>query len=88
MANIKQQKKRIRQDEKQRLRNLSVRSRMKTMMGYALTAIDAGEQEKMQDAVNNAISAIDRAASKGVIHQNTAARKKASLVKRARTVSA
>ncbi len=83
MANIKSQKKRNKQSEKQRVRNMAVRSRMRTMIKYAMTAIEAKDQDQVRQALPQALSAIDRAASKGVIHRNSAARKKSSLQHRA-----
>jgi len=81
MANIKSQIKRIKTNEKRRLRNSAIRSRMKTMIKKALMAInsttDAEEREKR---IREAISAIDRACAKGVIHRNAAARRKARLM--------
>ena len=79
MANIKSQKKRILTNEKARQRNMAVRSRMKTMIKHAMTAIEAKDADQVKTTVAAALSAIDRAASKGVIHPNNAARKKSSL---------
>ena len=79
MANIKSQKKRILTNEKSRQRNMAVRSRMKTMIKHAMTAIEAKDADQVKTTVAAALSAIDRAASKGVIHPNNAARKKSSL---------
>ena len=83
MANIKSQKKRILTDEARRVRNMSVRSRMKTMIKNALSALESKDSEKVQTALPAALSAIDRAATKGVIHRNAAARKKSALQHRA-----
>lgn len=83
MANIKSAKKRIKQNERNRLRNVSVRSRMKTFMKKALEAIAAKDTEKLGVTLPQALSEIDRAASKGVIHKNSAARKKSMLQRRA-----
>jgi len=83
MANIKSQIKRIRQDQKRRMRNMAVRSRMRTMIKSALTAIEAKDEEKIKTALPAALSAIDRAATRGVIHRNAAARKKSTLQHRA-----
>lgn len=88
MANIKSQKKRNLTNEKSRQRNMAVRSRMKTMIKGALTAIDTKDAEQIKVAVPAALSAIDRAASKGVIHANSAARKKSSIQHRLVAVSA
>lgn len=88
MANIKSQKKRNLTNEKSRQRNMAVRSRMKTMIKGALTAIDAKDADQIKVAVPAALSAIDRAASKGVIHRNSAARKKSSIQHRLTVASA
>ena len=79
MANIKSQKKRIITNEKRRQRNVAVRSRMKTVIKQAMTAIEAKDEAAKKTALPAAISAIDRAESKGVIHANSAGRKKAML---------
>ena len=81
MANIKSQIKRNRQNEKARLRNKSVRSQLKTRIKAAETAAP-GDAETSAATLRSAISTIDRAATKGVIHKNAAARKKSRLIKR------
>lgn len=81
MANIKSAIKRIRQSEKRRVRNRAVRSRMRTFVKQANTAIVAGEEDAAE-AVRAAISELDRAARKGVIHPNNAARHKSRLMKK------
>ncbi len=81
MANIKSQIKRNRQNEKARLRNKAVRSELKTRIKNAERSAAAGEETAAADAVK-AVSTIDRAAAKGVIHKNAAARKKSRLAKR------
>ncbi|HNZ49215.1 MAG TPA: 30S ribosomal protein S20 [Candidatus Hydrogenedentes bacterium] len=79
MANIKSQKKRIKTSELQRQRNVSQRSKMKTLEKRATAKISAGSVEDAAAEVKAAISAIDRACSKGVLHRNQAARRKAIL---------
>lgn len=76
MANIKSQKKRNITNAKRADRNRAVRSELKTRIKAARSADGADSDE-----VRAAISRIDRAAAKGVIHPNTAARKKARLMK-------
>jgi small subunit ribosomal protein S20 len=73
--------KRLRQSIAARDRNRSVKSRTRTVINKALVAVgnDAGSAE---DAVRDAISALDKAAQKGVIHANAAARSKSRLLKR------
>lgn len=82
MANIKSAIKRIRVAEKKQLRNRPVRSSLKTFVGKARRLIDAGQVEDAARAVVTAISALDKAASKGIIHRNNAARRKSRLMVR------
>ncbi len=77
MANIKSQIKRNRQNEKRRGRNKAIRSEINSRVKNALQA-DGGDEE----ALRLAIKKIDKAASKNILHKNTAARKKSRLVKR------
>ena len=76
MANIKSQKKRIKTNAKAHERNKQVRAELKTRTKAAVASGDASSDE-----VRAAIKRIDMAASKGVIHKNTAARKKSRLMK-------
>ena len=80
MANIKSQIKRNRQTEKRNLRNRKVRSELHTRTKTALTALEEGEDA--DDAVRAAIKRIDKAAQKGVLHKNTAARRKSRLARK------
>jgi small subunit ribosomal protein S20 len=86
MANIKSAKKRVRTSEACRQRNYSVKSRMKTYVKSAMEAIEAKDTEKVKAILPEALSEIDRAASKGVIHANSAARKKSTLQRLAATL--
>ena len=81
MANIASQIKRNRQNEKRRQRNKAVRSEVKTRVKRAVDAADSGA-ESAADAVRIAMKRIDKAAAKGVIHKNEAARRKSRLAKR------
>ena len=81
MANIKSAKKRIRTIEKRTLRNKMIRSRVKTAIKKVEAAIVGGDKAAAQAALQNAISEISKAASKGVYHKNTASRKIARLTK-------
>jgi small subunit ribosomal protein S20 len=81
VANIKSQIKRNLQNEKARQRNKSVRSELKTRVKAAESAASNGADDAEATALK-AISTIDRAATKGVIHKNAAARKKSRLAKR------
>ena len=86
MANIKSQIKRNRQNEKRRLRNRVYRGFTRTSIKNARAAIEKGEFETAQEATNTAIIALDRAAAKGVIHKNNAARRKSRLMKQLRSL--
>ncbi|NJC96442.1 MAG: 30S ribosomal protein S20 [Anaerolineales bacterium] len=81
MANIKSQIKRNQQNEKRRLRNRLVRGSARTAVNKARAAFEASAPDT-KEAVLKAISALDKAAEKGVIHKNNAARRKARLMKR------
>lgn len=82
MANIKSQKKRILTNEKSRQRNMAVRSRVKTIVKNADAAITAKDGDVAKAQLLTAISEIDRACTKGVLHANQAARRKSSLQRR------
>ncbi len=82
MANIRSQIKRNRQNERRRLRNKSVRSEMRTRTKSALTGIESGA-ENTPELIAAAVRRIDRAAAKGVIHNNQAANRKSRLMRRA-----
>lgn len=81
MANIKSAKKRILVAETRTARNKSIRSKVKTYVKKVDTAITAGDKAAAQAALLVAISEIDKAASKGVYHKNTASRKVSRLSK-------
>ena len=81
MANIKSQMKRNRQNEVRHFRNKGLRSELKTRVKNTLEAAEAGEAEKAQELSRLAQRRIDMAVTKGVLHKNTAARRKAKLVK-------
>jgi small subunit ribosomal protein S20 len=79
VANIKSQEKRIRTNERARLRNQSVKSELRTAVRGLREAIDAGEKEKAAELLVSTNRKLDQAASKGVIHKNQAANKKSAL---------
>ncbi len=81
MANIKSQIKRNRQNDKRRLRNRIYRGAARTAVKNAHSAIMAGDPEVSKQVLLDAISKLDRAAEKGVIHKNNAARRKSRLMK-------
>jgi small subunit ribosomal protein S20 len=81
VANTKSALKRIRQNEKRRTRNRMIRSKVRTVVKTARMALGEGGGDA-RAGVLAAIRALDKAASKGVIHRNTAARKKSALARR------
>ena len=81
MANIKSQIKRNKQNEVRRLRNKAAKSEIKTRVKSALAAAEAGA-ENAGDAARVAVKRLDKAATKGIIHKNQAARRKSRLAKR------
>jgi small subunit ribosomal protein S20 len=76
MANIKQQKKRVLIQERQRLENLRYRSTIKTLTKRLEAAAGGGDAERVAAEHRELVRTIDRAASRGALHRNTAARKK------------
>ena len=80
MANTRSARKRIKQNEKRRLRNRAIRSSVRSSIKGAREAL-AGKGGESAAAVHDAIRAIDRAVTQGVIHRNTAARRRSRLTK-------
>ena len=83
MANIKSQLKRIKTNEKARVRNKSVKSSVKTAIRKFREAAEAGDKDKAVELLRDASKKLDKAASKGVMHPNQAANKKSAMAKRA-----
>ncbi len=81
MANIKSQIKRIRTNEKRRMRNKAVKSELKTYVRRVREAVTAGDKEKATEALRVASRKLDKAVSKGVIHANQAANRKSAIAK-------
>ena len=83
MPNTKSAIKRMKVAEKKRLRNKPIRSAARTYVKNARRAIDSGDLEvpATQEVLQRALSYLDHAASKGVIHKNNAARRKSRLMK-------
>ncbi|HJZ49994.1 MAG TPA: 30S ribosomal protein S20 [Roseiflexaceae bacterium] len=80
MANTKSSEKRIRSNERKHLRNQMYRSRVKTMIRKAEEGIFAGQPS--EEAIRLAMSTLDKAAVKGIIHKNNAARRKSRLAQK------
>ncbi len=86
MANIQSQKKRNRQNEKRYARNKSIRSELKTREKNVMAAAEAGDAAETEELLRVAQKQIDMAATKGVLHANTAARRKSRLTQRVRSL--
>ncbi len=82
MPNTRSARKQVRVTQRRRLRNKSIQSLCKTNITKAERLIFSGELESAQEAAVAAISSLDRAAEKGVIHPNNAARRKSRLMKK------
>jgi len=87
MAHSASAKKRIRQNEKARLRNKSYKSRMKTSIKKFLSILNESDPSKAMEAYKNVSTIIDRTASKGIIHKNAAARRKSRLAKKLKNLT-
>jgi small subunit ribosomal protein S20 len=81
MANIKQQKKRVRIQTRERLENLRYRSTIKTLTKRLETAAADGDAERVAAEHRELVRTIDRATARGALHRNTAARKKSQAAK-------
>lgn len=88
MANHKSALKKIRQDEKRRVRNKAVRTRYRNLIKAVRLAVDSGDQERAREALSMAAPYLQRSASKGVIHKNKAARTISRLTKQVEALSA
>ena len=81
MANIKSAKKRVLIAERNRLRNVAFKTSIKTAVKKVLELAKAADAEGLKTAMSRAYQLCDKAVSKGVLHKNTAARKKSRLTK-------
>ena len=88
MANIKSALKRIKTNEKARLRNKAVRTNLKTTSKAFDAAIAGGDKDAAVLAFRQAVKKLDMAVTKGVIHKNSAARKKSTLAKKLNEITA
>lgn len=81
MANIKSAKKRVLTAERNRERNVAFKSSIKTAVKKALVLAQAKNEEELNSALSSVYKLCDKAVSKGVLHKNTASRKKSRLTK-------
>jgi len=88
MANTKSSKKDLRRIVKRRARNLGTRSGLKTFVKKVRVAAATGEAAATQSALVSAVSALDKAAQRGIIHKNQAARRKSRIAKAANKAAA
>jgi small subunit ribosomal protein S20 len=87
LANIKSAMKRIRTSERRRVRNAAVRSTVRTSVKSTRTAIEGGQADQARESLLRTIQVLDKAATKGVIHKNTAARRKSRLTRQLNALS-
>ncbi len=88
MPNIKSAKKRVLVTEKKTQENKALKSALKTQIKKFLTAVNAGDKEQATALYPATVSAIDSAASKGILHKNNADNKKAKLAKKLAALNA
>lgn len=88
MANTRSSKKDLRRIAKRRVRNQGTRTALKTFMKKVRTSAAAGNAETTQQALVAAVSAIDKAKQRGIIHKNQAARRKSRAAKAANKATA
>ena len=88
MANLKQQKKRVRIQTRERLENLRYRSTIKTLTKRLETAAADGDAERVAAEHRELVRTIDRATARGALHRNTAARKKSQAARLAGSAAA
>lgn len=79
MANTKQAKKRVKQAEASRVRNQTIRTKLRTFIKNVQKAIMSGDKQAANEAYKKAVPVIDKSASDGIIHKNKAARHKSRL---------
>lgn len=86
MANSRQAAKRARQNQKRRLHNMAMRSKVRTFIKKVVTAIEAGDKAAAEAAYKEAVPVIDQMTGKGILHKNKAARHKSRLSKHIRAM--
>lgn len=88
MANTRSALKRMRQSEKRRVRQAAVRSTVRTAVKTTRTAIGAGAADEARASLSRTIQLLDKAVTKGVLHQNAAARRKSRLMRQLNALAA
>lgn len=88
MANIKSAIKRIRQNERRRTRNAAVRSGVRTAVKGVRTALESGSRDEARATLLRTVQVLDKAVTKGVMHKNTASRRKSRLARQLNALAA
>lgn len=86
MANIRSAKKRIKTNEKARMRNKVKKSSMKSSMKTLESLIESGKKQEAQEFMNTVSKKLDSAASQGIVHKNYASRQKSRLMKKINSI--
>ena len=82
MPNIKSAEKRVKVIATKTLRNQMLKSNLKTTIKSFLSTVDGGDKAAIETAYKKTVKTVDQAASKGILHKNTAARKKSAITKK------
>jgi len=88
MANIRSAIKRVRQNERRRVRNAATRSSVRTAVKATRTALEGGAKEEARATLARTIQVLDKAVTKGVLHKNAAARRKSRLARQLNALAA
>ena len=88
MPNIKSVMKDVKKSRERHQRNIAVKSKIKTYVKKAKATIETGDAEATKQAISTVVSVIDRAAEKGIIHKNAAARRKSRVMRAANKAQA
>ena len=88
MPNIKSVIKDVKKSRERHVRNISVKSKIKTFVKKAKATIATGDADATKQAISVAVSVIDKAAEKGIIHKNAAARRKSRVMRAANKAQA
>ena len=88
MPNIKSVKKDVIRSRQRRLRNQAAKSQIKTFVKKTNAAIAAGDAAAISEVLSKTVSVVDKAAKRGIIHKNAAARRKSRLMRRAAQAAA
>jgi small subunit ribosomal protein S20 len=88
VANIRSAVKRIRQNERRRVRNAAARSTVRTAVKGTRAVLDSGAKDEARTTLARTIQVLDKAVTKGILHKNAAARKKSRLMRQVNALAA